>query len=322
MKAAFERLIEHYRQTRRDLPWRRRRDPYAILVSEIMLQQTRVEVVLGYYEQFLERFPSAEALAAASSEELHAAWSGLGYYRRARNLQAACRAVVEQGGFPDDLRSLPGVGEYTAAALASIAFDRPALALDGNAIRVLWRFLALSQDPARASARRELTRQVLPAIPLEAAADFTQALMELGALVCKPQNPCCMVCPLESDCQGKLRWRELPPPPPRQRVELVEWQAYVLVRPGQVWLEQAGPGELMEGLWLCPANAPPGVTVEPVGKVRHGITFRKITCQVFRGSYAGGQRGRWVDFLQLGDFPLPSFTRKVLSAAGLPQGTR
>lgn len=316
MRAAFERLLEHYRRTRRDLPWRRRKDPYAILVSEIMLQQTRVEVVLGYYDRFLERFPTAAHLAAATPDELHAAWAGLGYYRRARNLQAACQAVAEQGGFPDDLRSLPGVGEYTAAALESIAFDRPALALDGNAIRVLWRYLALSGDPLKASSRRELTARVLPEIPPEAASDFTQALMELGALVCKPQNPGCLACPLESDCQGKARWRELPPAGPKLRSEEVTWNAYVLLSRDRVLLERPGPGQLMEGMLVCPSSLPPGGVAEPVGVVRHGITFRKITCHVFRGTCGGP--GEWVGLGRLRDAALPSFTRKVLRRAGLP----
>ncbi len=313
MKEAFQRLVEHYRQTRRSLPWRSTRDPYRILVSEIMLQQTRVEVVLGYYERFLARFPDASSLAEASSDDLHAAWAGLGYYRRARNLQAACREVVAQGGFPGDLRSLPGVGEYTAAALESIAFDRPALALDGNAIRVLWRYLALSSDPRSVAARRSLTADVVPCIPEGAASDFTQALMELGALVCKPQNPCCLACPLQDSCQGKTRWRELPPPPPKMRSEEVAWNAYVLVRGSQVWLQKAGPGELMEGLWVVPDTLPEGASVEPVGVVKHGITFRKITCQVFRGTCSS--EGSWID---LASGPaLPSFTRKILRCAGL-----
>lgn len=313
MTEAFSRLVEHYRQTRRDLPWRRSRDPYAILVSEVMLQQTRVEVVLDYYTRFMERFPTALALATASSEELHAAWAGLGYYRRARNLQAACRAVVEAGGFPADLRALPGVGEYTAAALESIAFDRPALALDGNAIRVLWRFFALLSDPRSAPTRRSLTARVLPMIPVDSASDFTQALMELGALVCKPANPCCLACPLEPWCQGKGSWQTVPPPAPRTRVQEVYWNAYVLERPGQVLLQKAGPGELMEGMWVCPSVLPAGACAEPVGVVRHAITFRKISCQVYRGSWDGP--GSWVDVGTLSSKALPSLTRKVLRCA-------
>jgi A/G-specific adenine glycosylase len=313
VKQAFSQLVEHYRQTRRDLPWRRLRDPYAILVSEVMLQQTRVEVVLGYYKRFMERFPDCASLAAASSEELHAAWAGLGYYRRARNLQAACRAVVEGGGFPEDLRSLPGVGEYTAAALESIAFDRPALALDGNAIRVLWRFFALLSDPRSAPARRSLTTRVLPMIPPGCASDFTQALMELGALVCKPTNPCCLACPLEPWCQGKEQWRTLPPPAPKARAEEVVWKAYVLLRPGQVLLEKAGRGQLMEGMWVCPSSLPAGASADPVGVIRHAITFRRITCQVYRGSWDGP--GSWVDTATLSARALPSLTRKILRCA-------
>lgn len=317
MKAAFERLVAWYREQRRELPWRHRSDPYAILVSEIMLQQTRVEVVLAYYARFLERFPDCVSLAAASSEELHAAWAGLGYYRRARNLQAAARAVVERGGFPGDregLLALPGVGEYTAAALESIAFGRPALALDGNAIRVLWRFLALEGDPRQARVRRELAALVEPMI--DAPGDFTQALMELGATLCKPANPACLTCPLAEECAGKLRWRELPPPPPAQRSQEVDWSAAVLMRPGQVFLEKARPGELLEGMWRCP-EAEQMEGLELVGTVRHAITFRRITCRVYRGQGEPPERGEWVDLEDLTHRALPAFTRKVLRTAGI-----
>ncbi len=318
MKAAFQRLVAWYREQRRDLPWRRRSDPYAILVSEIMLQQTRVEVVRAYYARFLERFPDCASLAAASSEELHAAWAGLGYYRRARNLQAAARVVVERGGFPSDragLLALPGVGEYTAAALESIAFDRPALALDGNAIRVLWRFLALEGDPRRPRVRRDLAARIEPVI--EAPGDFTQALMELGATLCKSANPTCLTCPLADDCAGRLRWRELPPSPPAQRSLEVDWSAAVLLRPGQVFLEKARPGELLEGMWCCPPAERLKSELEMVGTVRHAITFRRITCRVYRGQGEPPERGEWVDLEDLAHRALPAFTRKVLRTAGI-----
>lgn len=318
MKAAFQRLIAWYREQRRDLPWRHRSDPYAILVSEVMLQQTRVEVVLAYYERFLERFPDCSSLAAASSEELHAAWAGLGYYRRARNLQAAARAVVEWGGFPGDrqgLLALPGVGEYTAAALESIAFGRPALALDGNAIRVLWRFLALEGDPRQARVRRDLAARVEPLI--DAPGDFTQALMELGATLCKPTHPACLACPLVDHCAGKLRWRELPPPPPARPSQEVEWSAAVLLRPGQVFLEKAEPGELLEGMWRCPPAERLEGELELVGTVRHAITFRRITCRVYRGQGQAPGRGEWVDLEDLTQRALPALTCKVLRTAGL-----
>ncbi len=282
-----------------------------------MLQQTRVEVVQAYYQRFLARFPDCASLAGASSEELHAAWAGLGYYRRARNLQATARAVLERGGFPTDrkrLLALPGVGEYTAAALESIAFGRPALALDGNAIRVLWRFLALAGDPRQASIRRELADRVEPLI--DAPGDFTQALMELGATLCKPAHPACPACPLADECAGKLRWRELPPPPPARRSLEVDWSAMVLVRPGQVFLEKAEPGELLEGMWRCPA-AERLEGLELVGTVRHAITFRRITCRVYRGQGQPPERGEWVDLEDLTHRALPAFTRKVLRTAGL-----
>ncbi|MEW6279794.1 MAG: A/G-specific adenine glycosylase [Candidatus Eremiobacterota bacterium] len=340
MRGAFQALVEHYRRTRRPLPWRERADPYAILVSEVMLQQTRVGTVLPYYERFLARFPSFQALAEADEQSLLAAWAGLGYYRRARNLQAAAREVVRLGGFPatrEGLRRLPGVGDYTAAALESILYNRPALALDGNAIRVLWRFLGLRDDPATPIARRKVTALVEPAIPPETAGDFTQALMELGATLCKPARPACPSCPLSPECRA---WRsgrpeDYPPPLPAGRTvpvlraaALAEWQDRVL-------LVQETAGGLLQGLWQCPtvevqtpeqaasalsdlleAFGEPG-PLAPAGEVRHAITFRRIRCLVYRCTLSPDRVGEggtaaWVRRADLSDWPVPSATRRML----------
>ena len=201
-------LLRWYRSHRRDLPWRRTRDPYAIWVSEIMLQQTRVEAVIPFYERFLARFPTVAALAKARESDVLAAWSGLGYYARARNLHAAARAVVRDHGgrFPHDLealRHLPGIGPYTAAAISSVAFDRPAAAVDGNVIRVIARIAGLNGRRDDAALRGEVTRRAEALAAGPSPGDWTQALMELGAIVCFPRDPVCTRCPVARRCVAR-----------------------------------------------------------------------------------------------------------------------
>lgn len=186
------RLLAWYDRIRRDLPWRRTRDPWAIWVSEVMLQQTRVETAIPYFERFLIRFPDPAALAAAPIEEVLAQWSGLGYYRRARQLHGAAREVVERGGLPRssaELERLPGIGPYTAAAIASIAFGEPVPVLDGNVVRVAARLSAEPEDPSRAAARGRLLAVAATLLEISRPGDSNQALMELGATVCLPKSP-------------------------------------------------------------------------------------------------------------------------------------
>jgi A/G-specific adenine glycosylase len=292
----FDSLLSWYTRERRDLPWRRGVSPYAVLVSEIMLQQTRVEVVIPYYLRFLQRFPDEAALASAPLDEVYEFWAGLGYYRRARNLQAAAQAVVARGGFPcslEELRALPGVGEYTAAAVLSIALGRPAVALDGNAVRVLSRFYAL-QGVLTAARRRELVARVLPLIPPDRAGDFTQALMELGARVCGPRSARCLVCPLAGGCQALQRGLvdSIPPVAPRGRREKVNLLALRIRRGDQVLLERREDDPFLAGQWVTPwffsdegvleryVSEFPGAPVR-VGSVSHGITFRDLSIEVW-----------------------------------------
>lgn len=203
LKELPSRLLPWYRQNKRDLPWRKNKDPYRILVSEVMLQQTRVEAVIDKYNQFMERLPTVHDLARCHEEELLKLWEGLGYYSRARNLQKAAQEIV-QNGFAHtakDLIKLKGVGAYTAGAIASIAFEEKAPAVDGNVIRVLARYLhdAIEQDILRLQYFDELA----PIYPEGACGDFTQSLMELGATICTPQSPRCTLCPLLQNCQTK-----------------------------------------------------------------------------------------------------------------------
>lgn len=292
---AVSELLAWYDRERRDLPWRRTRDPYAILVSEVMLQQTRVEAVIPYYLRFLSRFPSAAELASASLDSVYEMWAGLGYYRRARNLQATAQAVVASG-WPSDLTSLPGVGEYTAAALASIAFGRPAVALDGNALRVWARYFGYPEAVLSGAARRYFVSRVEGLIPADRAGDFTQAVMELGARVCLPRQPRCLVCPLQSGCQALAQGltESIPKPAAKARREKVALCALRVFRGGQVLLERRESDPFLAGQWVTPWFFEPFSVVGPeylarfpggeprrVGTVSHGVTYRDLTVEVW-----------------------------------------
>ena len=332
---SFRALLKWYRRERRDLPWRHSRDPYAILVSEIMLQQTRVEAVIPYYLRFLESFPTVEALACASLESVYERWAGLGYYRRARNLQLAAQAVLEQGGFPstlEGLRALPGVGEYTAAAVLSIAFEKPAVALDGNALRVLCRLHALHSPPLAAATRRELTLRTLPEIPADSASDFTQAIMELGARVCLPRQPQCLICPLQSGCRAYLEGLTGSIPqaaPPARREKVLLW-ALRIRRGPLVLLERREHDPFLAQQWVTPwffgpaeevlqryqADFP-GSPARLVGRTRHGVTFRDLEIDVWEWettSSACSEEQRWVDWAG-GEMRLPRLASRVLELA-------
>jgi A/G-specific adenine glycosylase len=231
MKYFSSMLLEWYSLHKRDLPWRRSRNPFHIWVSEIMLQQTRVDTVIPYFHRFIEKFPDIDALASAPEEEVLKAWEGLGYYSRARNLQSAVKEVREQygGEVPrrkQDISALKGVGPYTAGAILSIAFNQPEPAVDGNVMRVLSRYFYIEEDIGAGSTRAYMEHLIRDLIPEGTASDFNQALMELGALVCTPRSPHCLTCPVMEHCSGRIAGAEesLPvkkkakPPRPEQRV--------------------------------------------------------------------------------------------------------
>ncbi|MGH7589509.1 MAG: A/G-specific adenine glycosylase [Gemmatimonadota bacterium] len=255
MRALRRRLLDHYDLHRRELPWRHERDPYRIWVSEVILQQTRVETAIPFYHRWVERFPTLEALAEADREEVMAAWSGLGYYRRARHLHEAARVVRDRmaGELPRearDLTALPGIGPYTAGAVASIAFGRREPAVDGNARRVLSRLFDLD----RASAA-ELDGVARPLVPPDRPGDFNQALMELGATVCRPRAPECARCPLEELCLARRRGTVDRRPRPRRREEVpvfVVGTAVLSSLEGRVLLARRPEEGLLGGTWEFP----------------------------------------------------------------------
>jgi len=257
------RLLAWYAEARRDLPWRRTRDPYRVWVSETMLQQTRVETVVPYYERFLREFPTVGALAEAPEARVLSLWSGLGYYRRARMLHAAAKQVASApgGSVPDDaegLRALPGVGAYTAGAIASIAFGRRAALVDGNVARVLARLFAIEEDvTGEARARVWSLAEALVTHPAGEPGDFNQALMELGATTCVPRNPRCDACPVRAQCGGLAAGiaAELPQKKAKRAPVPVQWTALVLASETRLLLARRRPDALFGGLWEPPGTA-------------------------------------------------------------------
>ena len=346
MSRARGALLDWYRKSRRDLPWRRTRDPYAIWISEAMLQQTRVETVIPYYERFLARFPSVAALATADADDVMSAWAGLGYYSRARNLQAAARAIVERhaGALPADaeaLRALPGIGRYTAGAVASIAFDRPEPVVDGNVARVLARLLEIRDDVKSRAVQERLWRAAADLARGPAPGDLNQALMELGARICTPRRPRCGECPLARPCRARRSGdpEALPRRAARRDVPRVDAVAVLVVRRGRALFVRRPPAGLLGGLWELPgAELAPGeeptaglrravrervglrVTgARPVGAVEHAFSHRRLRLHVFRCQTARGRvrlagfdAHRWLPLAEHGALPHGAATRKAL----------
>ena len=286
-------LLAWYKVNRRDLPWRRTRDPYAILVSEVLLQQTRVNQALTYYERFLQVFPDFAALAEASEEEVLRIWAGAGYYRRARNLHRLAKEVAEKG-LPKtyaELLGLPGIGPYTAAAVASIAFGEPVAVVDGNVRRVLARLFGV-EDPKTRWLRETAQALLEPADP----GTWNQALMELGSLLCTPKDPNCGQCPVASFCAGKTDPERYPAPKKRTQ-RAVEAVALVLWNKNGVFLERRDGG-LLGGLWGVPLGEGPKALqkllsrlgldrAEYVGQVRHTFTHKRLFVQVYAAFWEG-----------------------------------
>jgi len=303
--------LRWYRANRRDLPWRADKDPYRVWLSEIMLQQTRVNAVLEHYREFLERFPTVGDLAAARLPAVLAAWSGLGYYRRARALHAAAKMIVkERGGrFPvtaADLRTLPGVGRYTASAIASIAFNRPVAVVDGNVERVLRRVTGqeLAGEKLWAEAEAGLSRRH--------PGDYNQAMMELGAIICTPRQPRCLVCPVSDLCATRGE-------SPKAKAEVRQRKEihYALGQSqNSVYLVKRGKSEsLMPGMWELPEIAANGHT--PVVTLRHSITVTDYVVQVVEAAAPESAQGRWLPYSRLKTLPLTGLTKKILRATGI-----
>jgi A/G-specific adenine glycosylase len=320
---------EWFRRHRRDLPWRHGYDPFHVWVSEVMLQQTRMEVVLGYFARFVARFPTVRALAEAPEEDVLAAWSGLGYYRRARMLREGAIAVVERfgGEVPrrvDQLLTIPGIGRYTAGAIASIAHERKVPIVDGNVARILARVFLIREPPLREAWRR--AEELVGAC--ESPRDFNQGLMELGALVCKPLNPSCDVCPLRADCAAFAAGcvDEVPVREAKKETRTLRIPLYLIKDGRGRILMRRGSGTLMNAMFHLPhgnnalLDAPPleASAGRLLGTFRHTVTTRRIEFSLYAAELAHIPRDyTWVDPASMTEVPHPSYVRKALKLAAL-----
>jgi len=340
MAAIRQKLLGWYDDSARDLPWRETRDPYAIWVSEVMLQQTRVETVIPYYQRFLESFPNPRALAEADEDAVLSHWSGLGYYRRARLLHAGVREVVARygGRVPEEVeerRALPGVGRYTAGAIGSIAFGKEEPVVDGNVTRVLARLFRINTPIGTTATTRRLWEEAARLVPGERPGAFNQALMELGATVCTPKQPRCDTCPVAQECQAFAHGevRALPAKRDRKAPKQVKLSAVVATRDRgadrKVWLIK-GDQPLFGGLWGTPmAERDPRTALreaglharlgsDPVGEVAHVLTHRRLRVDVYRASGATGTETETRRAFTLDDLEsvgVSTLTRKLLAAA-------
>jgi A/G-specific adenine glycosylase len=339
--ALRRRLLDWYDGNRRDLPWRRSRDPYAIWVSEIMLQQTRVAVVVERYRAFLQRFPTLVSLALAGEDEVLALWSGLGYYRRARLLHKAAQFVAAQhhGNLPAtaaELRTLPGIGAYTAAAIASIAHGESVPVVDGNVERVVCRLQGWNGGAGKTTGalKRKIDATAASLLDPARPGDFNQAMMELGAVVCVPRNPRCLVCPVARFCKTRGEHKTVPRPPmlSREVAHALSIRARHHARRNQatggkeVLLERRPAGQtVMPGLWELPALRDAAVP-EPelhmtlrhaIMKVNYYVRIRDVFAEdLDRLTVCGGER-RWVPLEEVLELALTGLTRKVLQRAHL-----
>jgi A/G-specific adenine glycosylase len=342
------RLLTWYRQQRRNLPWRNETSPYRIWISEVMLQQTQVNTVIPYYRRFLEKFADVEALAAAPLAEVLKAWEGLGYYARARNLhQAAVEIVKKYGGrLPEtyaELRVLPGFGDYTAGAVAAVAFGQAVPAVDGNVKRVIARLFALKTDLTRAPAAQELKQIATALVASEAPGDWTQAIMELGATTCLPKRPRCDLCPVGELCKAHLSGLEqsLPLKPAKKVLPHYDVTAAVIAANNTFLIAQRPLKGMLGGLWEFPGGKQqPGETLveclrreieeelgveievgQPIVTVKHSYTHFKITLHAFHCRLAYGQlqnlgvaAWRWVTVDEMAAYAFSRADLKIIEA--------
>ena len=284
MRSFSEILLEWYDANGRELPWRRTRDPYAIWLSEIILQQTRIAQGRSYWERFLEAFPDVQSLAAAQEDEVLRLWQGLGYYSRARNLLAAARQIAAQDRFPDTLegiRALKGVGDYTAAAIGSFAFGIPAAVVDGNVYRVLARHFGIATPVGSTAAKKEFTALAQSLIPADRPGDFNQAMMDFGATLCTPASPACLYCPLAQSCAALATGR-VDSLPVREKGAAVQTRRfdYVYVRfRGRTAIRRRGTGDIWTGLWepvVFDGDIPEAHLQTLKKGVKHQLTHRTL----------------------------------------------
>ncbi len=340
-----KKLLAWYWTAARDLPWRHTKDPYKIWVSEIMLQQTQVDTVIPYYEKWLKRFPTVQSVAESNLSEVMKYWAGLGYYRRARMIHAAAKKISESGGqFPgtaEELMEIPGIGRYTAGAIASIAFEEKVPVLDGNVIRILTRLTAFPEDIALPSTIRHLWELAESILPEKSFGDFNQALMELGATVCFPTNPQCGICPVSVLCVSKKFGTQTQFPVKRQKetLEKIKTAALILHANGKVLIQKQPEEGRWGGLWMFPFAKDRGILSKNFGiksgalkrklTVHHGFTKYQVRLDVYvhtlpppisspakRGRIKVGAKdsaSQWVSIKKLSTLPFPSPHQKIVA---------
>lgn len=345
------KLLRWYEKNKRNLPWRKTRDPYTVWVSEIMLQQTQVSTVIPYFERFMERFPTVKKLAGAAEEEVLALWSGLGYYRRAKLLHGGAKKVVQEfgGRLPQDvaqLRELPGIGAYTAGAVASIAFGKAEPLVDGNVVRVLSRVFALKGHAKENKLQKLIWDHAAELLPKKNPGDFNQALMELGATVCRAALPSCAQCPVADLCRAYRTGRpeDFPEPAPSHKTVRLKRMVAVCRQSGKILLVRRRESRWFQGLWELPhdffADSPNpyqgltkflnrslGISLKTPQEIRpteHSITHHRITSYAWHGQMQGRLRpGPYYEMTKFFDkdalqaAALSNFDRKVLCAGGI-----
>ncbi len=259
MKLWVDKLLYWYEKSKRDLPWRKRKDPYSIWISEIMLQQTKVDTVIDYYNRFLEKFPTVEDLSNADLDEVLKMWEGLGYYSRAKNIHKAANKIVTEykGNFPntyEEIISLPGIGEYTAGAILGIAYNKPYPAIDGNVLRVMARVLLIQKDITDKNVKKEIHENLIAVFPQNRASDFNQSLMELGALICIPKSPKCLLCPIYEECEGFKNNMQaiLPIKKKKEKQKKVTRYIGIIKKEGYILMNKRPSNGLLGDLWEFP----------------------------------------------------------------------
>ena len=324
MNSFTQTLLAWYEANGRDLPWRRTRDPYAIWISEIILQQTRIAQGQAYWERFLDAFPDVGRLAAASEDEVLRLWQGLGYYSRARNLHAAARQIAAAGRFPDTLegiRALKGVGDYTAAAIGSIAFGLPEAVVDGNVYRVLARHFGIATPVGTPAAKKEFSALARTLLPPERPGDFNQAMMDFGAIQCTSAAPACLLCPLQDSCAALARGT-VDALPVRQKAAAVQVRRFIYVYlrfRGRTAIRRRGPGDIWQGLYeplVC--DRPPEGARLLKKDVRHQLTHRTLLVDFYlweperEPSLEEGYR--WIEEAELDRYAKPRLFELLLES--------